>query len=100
MNIRVRTSIVVLVALSSGLLATQYASAQIPYLRDTTPVDPVKRATLRELAIQADYSRRDYRAHCLTPRRLHIQILDPLLVATLALERERKGDRLFWSPWR
>ena len=30
MNIRVRTSIAVLIALSSGLLATQYASAQSP----------------------------------------------------------------------
>ncbi len=90
MSIHVRTSIAVLIALSSALLATQYASAQ-------SPSDPVEQATLRELAIQADYSRRDYRAHCLTRWRLHMRILDPLLVATLALDREDTG--FFWWPW-
>ena len=88
MNVRVLISIAVLVALSSCLLATQYASAQESAL---TP-----RAALQELAVQADYSRSDYRAHCLTPRRLHIRILDPLLGAALALETERADRGSSW----
>ncbi len=115
MNIRARTSIAVLITLSSSLLATQYASAQSPSGEESILLEApeercdfcglktleysVEQATLRELAIQADYSRSDYQAHCLTPRRLHVQILDPLLVATLELDRERRVAGESWSPW-
>ena len=107
------------IVLGCGLLAGQVVDAQSPSGEESIvveapeercdfcglktpegpvkPADPVKRATLRELAIQADYSRSDYRAHCLTPGRFHVRIIDPLLGATLALDREDTG--FFWNPW-
>ena len=94
MSTRVPTSVAVLVGLGSGLLVSQYVIAQNPIDADSTI-----RAALRELAIQANYSRRNYRAHCLTANLLHVQILDPLLMATLELDREKRDGRLFWSPW-
>ncbi len=95
MSTRVPTSVAVLVGLGSGLLVSQYVIAQNPIDADST-----MRAALRELAIQTNYSRRHYRTHCLTANLLHVQILDPLLMATLELDREKRDGRLFfWEPW-
>ena len=90
----VPTSVAVLIGLGAGLFLCQCVIAQNPIDADTA-----MRAALRELAIQTNYSRRHYRAHCLTANLLHVQILDPLLMVTLELDREKRDGRLFWSPW-